>query len=341
MRGAHGKTAYAIRVNVARLIEEEGIDCIGFLTLTIGDQKPWGFEQVFDVEEASQRFNSLRVGLLNDLFSRAVIVSERHKSGAIHFHIVGAVKGRVNIKRGFDHEAVKRKYYGSVCPDLNAIWKMLRKRLPGYGFGRAELTPIKTTGPQIASYLSKYVSKNLDARRPEDKGKRLVRYLGWSKDQLKPSEFGWASRPACQWRAKARQAAAVIGCFSPEDCAEKFGPKWAWILTESWSRICGNQGGWELDFSEGRRRVLWEVLMKWADLKKVSLRPRIIDRETIWDCRAFFARGLGRDGGVGVGGSGFELFRENRLKMGSICHTLTPSAPPGSRAMSRSCVFQI
>ena len=39
MRGAHGKTAYAIRVNVAKLIEEEGIDCIGFLTLTIGDQK--------------------------------------------------------------------------------------------------------------------------------------------------------------------------------------------------------------------------------------------------------------------------------------------------------------
>lgn len=340
MRGSGGKTAYAIRVNLARLVEEDGIESAGFLTLTVGDDRGGRFEQVHDAEEASRRFNSLNTHLLKTLFKRAVVVTERHKSGAIHFHVVGSMAGGLEIRRGFDFERVKRRDYRSVCPDLRAIWAMLRDRLPGLGFGRAELTPIRTSGAQIASYVSKYVSKNLDARRPEDKGKRLVRYIGWSKEQLKPQEFGWASKPACQWRAKARQAAALIGCYSPEDCAERFGPRWAWILTESWTRICGRAGGYRLEFSGGRREVLWEVLMKWADLKRVSLRGRLIDRDTIADCREVFSR---REGGlrVGVGAGWVELFTRNRQKMGSICHTLTPSVPRGCRGMPSRCVIQI
>ena len=341
MRGAHGKTAYAIRVNVARMIQEEGIDCIGFLTLTIGNQKKTGFEQVFDAEEASRRFNSLRPFVLKNIFSRAVIVTERHKSGAIHFHLVGAVRGRVNIKKGFRWEGVKKRRNTNACQELRDIWEMMRGSLKEFGFGRAELTPIRTTGPQIASYLSKYVTKHLDARRPEDKGKRLVRYLGWDKDQLKAAEFGWASRPARQWRAKAKQAAALIGCFSPEDCAEKFGPKWAWILTESWGRICGHECGWELNLSEGRREVLWEVLMKWADLRKVSLRPRLIDGDTVHDCKEFFSRGLWWGEGGWMGGHRIELFREKTRVNGSRCHTLTPSAPPSKCGKSPPCAISI
>lgn len=325
MRGSGGKTAYAIRVNLARLVEEDGIDSVGFLTLTVGDDRNGRFEQVHDAAEASKRFNSLNTHLLKTLFKRAVVVTERHKSGAIHFHVVGSMASGLNIRRGFDFERVKRRDYRSVCPDLRALWAMLRERLPEFGFGRAELTPIRTSGPQIASYVSKYVSKNLDARRPEDKGKRLVRYIGWSKEQLKPQEFGWASKPACQWRAKARQAASLVGCFTPEDCAERFGPRWAWILTESWTRICGRAGGYQLDFTEGRREVLWEVLMKWADLKRVSLRGRLIDRDTIADAREFFSRD---EGGrwVGVGAGWVELFRANPQEIGVKCRGLTPSA---------------
>lgn len=336
MRGSGGKTAYAIRVNLARMVEEDGIETIGFLTLTVGDHGAAGFRQVHDAEEASRRFNSLNTHLLKTLFKRAVVVTERHKSGAIHFHVVGSMVGGLQIRRGFDFERVKRRDYRSVCPDLRAIWAMLRERLPEFGFGRAELTPIRTTGAQIASYVSKYVSKNLDARRPEDKGKRLVRYIGWSKEQLKPKEFGWASAPARQWRAKARQAAAVVGCYTPEECAERWGPRWAWILTESWTRICGRQGGFELDFSEGKREVLWEVLMKWADLKRVSPKPREIDRETLADCREFFSRGEGGLG-VGVGAGWVELFTGNPQEIGVKCRGMTPSATQGWGGIGQKC----
>lgn len=302
MKGSAGKIAYAIRINVGKMIEDAGLESIGFLTLTVGNQRDWGFEQVDSVVEASRRFNSLRTHLLKDMFERAVVVTERHKSGKIHFHVVGILQGKPNIRTGFDWDKLKRKTYRGTCQELRDIWKMLRKELPKFGFGRAELTPIRTSGPQVASYLSKYVSKNLEARRPEDKGSRLVRYIGWNKEQLKASEFGWATPGARQWRAKARQAAALVGCYTPEDCYERFGPKWAWILTECWGRICGNAPGWELDFSEGRREVLWEVLMKWADLKAVPERRRVIDRETLADHRGFFSQREGVGCRVGEGG---------------------------------------
>lgn len=340
MRGSGGKTAYAIRVNLGRLVEEDGIDTVGFLTLTVGDSVDGRFLQVHDAAEASKRFNSLNTHLLKTLFKRAVVVTERHKSGAIHFHVVGSMAGGLNIRRGFDFERVKRRDYRSVCPDLRAIWAMLRERLPEFGFGRSELTPIRTSGPQIASYVSKYVSKNLDARRPEDKGKRLVRYIGWDRQQLKPLEFGWASKPACQWRAKARQAAALIGCFSPEDCAERFGPKWAWILTESWTRICGRAGGWSLDFTDCKRETLWEVLMKWADLKRVSLRGRLIDRETVADCREFFSRPVGGLG-VEVGAGWVELFTANPREIGVKCRGLTSSATTVCGGRVRKCELRV
>lgn len=339
MRGSGGKTAYAIRVNLERLVEEDGIDTVGFLTLTVGDPEPDGsFRQVHDADEASRRFNSLNTHLLKTLFRRAVVVTERHKSGAIHFHVVGSMQGGLNIRRGFDFDRVKRRDYRSVCPDLRALWAMLRERLPEFGFGRAELTPIRTSGPQIASYLSKYVSKNLDARRPEDKGKRLVRYIGWDKEQLKPREFGWASRPACQWRAKAKQAAALVGCYSPEDCAERWGPKWAWILTESWTRICGRAAGWQLDFTGGRREVLWEVLMKWADLRWVPIRRRTIDLDTIADHQEFFSRTVGGQG-VGVGPGWVELFTANPPEIGVKCRDVTPSATSTCEGRLQECEF--
>ena len=48
---------------------------------------------------------------------------------------------------------------------------------------RVELIPIFKTGEAVSRYVSKYVEKNLFARRPEDKGKKLVRYMGWKGTQ--------------------------------------------------------------------------------------------------------------------------------------------------------------
>ena len=244
LNGSQRKTAYALEKNVARMFAESGIERMGFLTLTVGDLKTCAeagfccthkckahFVQVFDPVEASRRINCLLTGLLRDLFPRAVVVTERHKTGAIHFHLI--VECREDIRTGFDFVAFKAKhgYKMSASPALRRLWAVLLRSLPGYGFGRAELTPIFKTGEAVSRYVSKYVEKNLFARRPEDKGKKLVRYMGWKGTQMRPNDFCWATPAACEWRIRVRSIAALHGIETPEKAREAWGAKWAFRLT--------------------------------------------------------------------------------------------------------------
>lgn len=232
LTGSQRKTAYALEKNVARMIAEHGLDRVGFLTLTVGDTvegRPFG--QVWDALEASRRINSLLTGLLRDVCGRMVIVTERHQSGAIHFHLLIEVAS--DIRTGFDFSAVAGGDYRSASTYLRGMWDMLRARLPGYGFGRAELMPIRSCGEAVARYVSKYVEKNLYARGREDRGKRLVRYSGWHGEQMTANQFCWATPAAVEWRRNAAAMAAMVGVTCRAEVAEPFGPRWAWRLSRA------------------------------------------------------------------------------------------------------------
>lgn len=245
LTGSQKKTAFALEKNVARMISEAGLERCGFLTLTVGDDAPDGFRQVWDAAEASRRIHSLMSGLLADIFPRAVVVTERHKSGAIHFHLI--VEARSDLRTGFDFAAflsarqarqrgecdpaAEKSYVDSATPALRALWALFRERLPSYGFGRAELTPIYKTGEAVSRYVSKYVEKNLFNRLPEDKGKKLVRYMGWRKLQLTANAFSWANARATAWRNKARDLAALAMVADRSKVAAAFGPRWSFKLT--------------------------------------------------------------------------------------------------------------
>lgn len=279
LTGSQRKTAYALRQNVESLIAghnrrtlretvltdgrtvsawqsdaPDNLHCVGFLTLTVGDTRKDlsgknRFEQVFDAAEASRRINNLNRRFLADLFSKAIVVTERHKNKAIHFHIVGLLRSRADIRTGFDFEAFKeirksgKKFSAAdvgASPELATIWKQLRETLPGYGFGRAELTPIEKAGESIASYVAKYIEKNVCNRIAADRRKKLVRYIGFEKTQLKPNEFSWGTKRAIAWRCKARAMAAVAGIKEKEQCKVKFGGRWAWQFTGTWTEIFGD-----------------------------------------------------------------------------------------------------
>lgn len=229
----------------------ENLNCTGFATLTVGDyhcathgkqipevqnlcpqcREKMKFVQIFDAAEASRRFNNLNRKFLPTLFEKAVAVTERHANKAIHFHLVGILLGRPDIRTGLDFDAVGKRDYRSASDELRAIWETMRDVLPRYGFGRSELLPIKKTGEAVAAYVAKYVEKNIYNRLKEDKGKKLVRYLGFKKTQLKPNEFGWGSKRATAWRCKAREVAALVGIEEPEQAKEVLGPRWAFTLT--------------------------------------------------------------------------------------------------------------
>lgn len=230
LSGSQRKTAYALEFNVARMIEEAGLENIGFLTLTVGDLDDGKFRQVWNAKEASRRINSLATNFLGDLFKRWVIVTERHKSGAIHFHLIVQTSG--DIRSGFDFAAFKRGsgYADSASALLRSLWAILRGRLPAYGFGRSELAPIYANGEAISRYVSKYVEKNLFNRLPEDKGKKLVRYHGFNGTQLTANKFGWCTPRAAAWRAKAAKIAGMVGA-KRNTVQAAFGPRWSFKLT--------------------------------------------------------------------------------------------------------------
>lgn len=231
LSGSQRKTAFALEWNVAKMIREAGLENIGFLTLTVGDADGSdGFRQVWDSKEASRRINSLASNFLANIFPRWVIVTERHKSGAIHFHLI--VETRGDIRSGFDFAAFKKGegYSGSASPILRSLWAILRENLPGYGFGRSELAPIYANGEAVSRYVSKYVEKNLFNRLPEDKGKKLVRYHGFNGTHLTANAFAWATPRAAAWRGKASQLAGMVGA-THATVAKAFGNRWSFRIT--------------------------------------------------------------------------------------------------------------
>ena len=288
LSGSQRKTAYALRANAETLVRKCGLNSVGFLTLTVGDyhcthhgqQVPGNqnfcpvcrarmkFRGLSDPAEASRRVNNLNRRFLPGLFSMAIIVTERHKTGAIHFHLIGGLLSGADIRTGLDFEAVRRRDYRTASPALRAVWETMRAALPGYGFGRHELLPIRKTGDAVAAYIAKYIEKNVCNRTAADKHKKMVRYMGWDKEQLKPNEFEWNGKRAEAWRMKTSQLFHLAGCelrdlevnpprhvqeacalaagkirpkmLDGSDIKRKFGPRWAFAGTGIWCEVFGD-----------------------------------------------------------------------------------------------------
>lgn len=289
------------------------LNCAGFLTLTVGDYVclahgpqlpkkdsrdewtnlcpccdfPMTFQRVASAKEANRRFNNLNRAVLKVVFERAAVVTERHKSNDLHFHLLGILAGRPDIRTGVNFAAIARRDYRSAGEHLRGLWAMLRQKLPEYGFGRAELLPIKSSGEAVACYASKYIEKNLFNRTEDDRRKKLVRYIGFRHkptadeaadflkrtgkipktiaEQLRPNDFSWGTKRACAWRAKARETAALIGVNRREDCAAAFGPRWAMKLSTAWQgRTVDDVAPW-LAMDTGRRTDDGQTITKPID----------------------------------------------------------------------------
>jgi hypothetical protein len=140
--------------NATHFIEKVGIDRVGFMTFTFADQ-------VKNFKEANRRFNNLNRRRLSR-YPRWMVVMQRHKSGAIHFHLL--VEMAQDIRTGFIHEEVKNRNYRSVSLYLRSEWRFWRKACPSIRFGRHELKPIKAA-EGAARYIASY-NRTSDLRPP-------------------------------------------------------------------------------------------------------------------------------------------------------------------------------
>jgi hypothetical protein len=211
-----------LAAEIQNLAKDFGIEKLGFLTLTFADH-------LTCIREAQRRFNSLNTHVIRKRYKRAIGCWERQASGRIHFHLVIVLDQ--DIRTGFDFEDVGRGRYGSACRFLKDEWRLWRETAPSYGFGRTELLPVKSTAEGIARYVGKYVSKHVGQRLQEDKGSRVVRFIGFKAgDRRCSSRFSWNTDNAWLWRHKLKAWAARQDIEDTDQLKALFGPRWAHFL---------------------------------------------------------------------------------------------------------------
>jgi hypothetical protein len=264
-----------------------GIEKLGFLTLTFADL-------VLEIKEGNRRFNSLNTHVIKERYLRGVVVPERQKSRRLHFHLLVAL--RADIRSGADFEAFKRRDYRSANQALRSEWAFWRATAPRYGFGRHELLPVRSCAEGIARYVGKYISKHIRERAEADKGARLVRYLGFSQGQGKPTfrkascRFGWNTDNGWLWRHKLAAFAERNGARDTEDLAKIFGPRWAYrlqaeILAERLddvvypSRACAD---YSLNLTYGKEWVAKVQAMERYQEGRTFARTVTLDKGKVW-----------------------------------------------------------
>jgi hypothetical protein len=224
LTGGHKRMAFVVAFEIECLVREFGIGRIGFFTLTFKDH-------VTDLREAQKRFRSLRAHVIVKRYERAIGVWERHQSGRIHFHLVVVLKD--DIRSGADFQAFKRRDYRSANSTLRAEWAFWRQTCPKYRFGRHELMPVKSTAEGIARYVGKYISKHVSQRLPEDKGARVVRFIGYKLGMRRACcRFSWNTTNGWLWRHKVASFAGRFGLTGIEQMKMYFGPRWAYHLQD-------------------------------------------------------------------------------------------------------------
>src|ERR1017187_6240045 len=190
------KKMFALRLRIEWMVATYGVNHVGLSTMTVR-------ENVTDRKEFERRFKSIATNAFPKIFVEWLRVFERQQRGAWHAHVVVVTK--VDIRTGTDVVALnqllkdkrdrkicKAVYYSGIkrlaSANLKAVWKEFR-RLCGLGefksrrhgkgaryykFDACHLLPIISTAQALAVYVSKYISKGFQCRRPEDKGMRLV-----------------------------------------------------------------------------------------------------------------------------------------------------------------------
>lgn len=220
----HKRQAFALHDNVKRLLAlAPSLGHVGFLTLTTPDN-------CRDADEIRRRWRSCQSNFFTDCpeFGEWIAVYERQRRGAWHLHLLVIV--REDIRQGIDWAALERRDYRSASPYLRGLWRLLRTRLPAFGFGRHELLPVRSNAEAMARYVGKYVSKHIGARREEDKGKRLISASrGWPRSS---ATFAWHTDNARLWRRNLGRLAAFLGLPDLGGFADRYGSSWAYHLAE-------------------------------------------------------------------------------------------------------------
>jgi hypothetical protein len=253
--GAEAKAAFHLRLNVAAFVEHWGRNHCLFLTLTD--------EANLHPTQFALRWNSYLVRNGGWIVS-FIRVLEPQKQGRPHYHLLVAVRWDTRADffdwQAFDEcqqerrtngptarfRELRARYKASAAPELVALWSLLRKVLPRYGLGRAELLPLRKGKEAISEYVGKYLEAGLILRKHSWKGCRRVEFdrrakLAWL---ACTRVFAWHSLGAKAWRKRVGELGAALGVEDMAGIRRKLGSKWAYRLRESIT--LGTEEDWQI-----------------------------------------------------------------------------------------------
>ena len=216
------KSRFVAQENIRLYIERKGINNVGVLTLTTPDS-------CLSVFQFQKKWHSFRTNLLKKRFPTGMWTRERQpRSGNWHAHCVVDL-GR-DIKTAFPFGEVQRRIYRNVDPDLRTLWKELREKSAGHGFGRIELLPIKRSGPGAARYLTKYLGAALGSEKSF--GEEKCRLFGiWGRVRFVHSRFSWVN--SRMFRKRKAWLAAHAGVTDEQGFKNLYGPRWWFLIGEA------------------------------------------------------------------------------------------------------------
>ncbi|RXK55051.1 hypothetical protein ESB00_03890 [Oleiharenicola lentus] len=241
--GAEARSAFHLRLNVAAFIQHWGRNHCLFFTVTD--------EANLHPTQFARRWNSYlrRNGAWILSFIR---VLEPQKRGNPHYHLLVAVEWdtrpdafdwpafdlcqrerRMSGTTGHFRE-LRLRYRNSAAPGLVAMWSLLRKVLPRYGLGRAELLPIRKGKEAISEYIGKYLEAGLVIKKHSWKGCRRVEFDRRNKIHWLACTrvFAWHSPGMTEWRQRVAAIAAVIGAVDMPGITRILGRSWAYRLRD-------------------------------------------------------------------------------------------------------------
>jgi hypothetical protein len=195
----------------------------------------------------TRQWNNLWTKRLSRHYEDYLLVPEHSPDGRLHGHAV--LVARRDIRSGYDFEArdrarkrgrkarwrtgancalrteLKRWNAGKFDQDTGR-WMGNGIQLP-YGFGYTRIEPVKAPGG-FARYMAKYMTKGFVHRRPEGKGRRLIR-CSQRVAKIKRPRVGLG---VAMWDAKLTSFLALNGLPDVDALREKVGSRWAWHLRD-------------------------------------------------------------------------------------------------------------
>lgn len=229
------KTDFVLEMNLEKFFKVYPIERIGLQTHTFDPS-------VTEPKEAGIRFNSFRTNFFCNFYDAYIKVTEPHKDGRPHFHILVALK--FDIRTGFDwlsyqqaqQEYAKngrskefyrltRAYSQSATPELREYWKLLRNACATHRMGRSEILPIRKNTEATGYYIREYLTKGNIHRTGPWKGARLVSYSAGF-ERVANCQFSWVDQGA-KWRNYVGQVCTLLSIKDLEELHHQFGNKWA------------------------------------------------------------------------------------------------------------------